>query len=148
MSWGTCYSGSNNLHFNFPPIMSDGRNYATWQPGAVINEKIREKNNIESNFQYRMFLQDNAKKIMETNTQMACNNCGACPPLFDGPMNPVTQPNHPYIFNTPLENNQPFGYQGSDLKNLYISRNDLQARMIAPALSQYEYIMRGIPSAN
>ena len=28
MSWGTCYSGSNNIHFGFPPIMTDGRNYA------------------------------------------------------------------------------------------------------------------------
>ena len=26
MSWGTCYSGSNNIHFNFPAIMDDSRN--------------------------------------------------------------------------------------------------------------------------
>ena len=43
MSWGTCYAGSNNIHFDFPPIMADGRNYATWQPGAVINENITKK---------------------------------------------------------------------------------------------------------
>ena len=39
MSWGTCYAGSNNIHFDFPPIMMDGRNFAKWQPGAAINEK-------------------------------------------------------------------------------------------------------------
>ena len=33
MSWGTCFSGSNNIHFDFPPIMSDGRNFSSWQPG-------------------------------------------------------------------------------------------------------------------
>ena len=37
MSWATCYAGSNNIHFNYPPIMNDGRNFASWQPGAVIN---------------------------------------------------------------------------------------------------------------
>ena len=36
MSWATCYAGSNNIHFDFPPIITDGRNYAKWQPGAVI----------------------------------------------------------------------------------------------------------------
>ena len=43
MSWGTCYQGSNNIHFDFPPIMTDGRNFAKWQPGAVINENIRKE---------------------------------------------------------------------------------------------------------
>ena len=63
MSWATCYAGSDNIHFNFPPIMMDGRNYATWQPGAVVNEQIRENNNITSNWDYRTFLQKNAVKI-------------------------------------------------------------------------------------
>ena len=45
MSWGTCNAGSNNIHFDFPPIMTDGRNYAKWQPGAVINQEIRKDNN-------------------------------------------------------------------------------------------------------
>ena len=28
MSWATCYSNLNNVYYNFPPIMHDGRNYA------------------------------------------------------------------------------------------------------------------------
>ena len=43
MAWATCYSGSNNIHFNFPPKMSDGRNYASWQPDAVINQRIQKQ---------------------------------------------------------------------------------------------------------
>ena len=39
------YSGSNNIHFDFPPIMSDGRNYASWQPEAVINARIQKQEN-------------------------------------------------------------------------------------------------------
>ena len=53
MSWGTCYSGSNNIYFGFPPIMTDGRNYAQWQPGAVVNKTIREENGNKSNWQNR-----------------------------------------------------------------------------------------------
>ena len=40
MSWATCYSGSNNINFNFPPIMTDGRNYSSWQPSALVNKKM------------------------------------------------------------------------------------------------------------
>ena len=49
MSWATCFSGSNNIHFNFPPIMNDGRNYASYQPEAVINERIQQQNHITTN---------------------------------------------------------------------------------------------------
>ena len=49
MSWATCFSGSNNIHFNFPPIMQDGRNYASYQPEAQTNNKIQMQNNINSN---------------------------------------------------------------------------------------------------
>ena len=44
MSWGTCYSLDQIIyHFGFPPIMTDGRNYAQWQPGAVVNKTLREE---------------------------------------------------------------------------------------------------------
>ena len=67
MSWGTCYAGSNNIHFNYPPIMADGRNYADWQPGAVVNERIKEQAGIKSNSQYRQYLTHNATQIMQAN---------------------------------------------------------------------------------
>ena len=56
MSWGTCYSGSNNIHFNFPSMMSDGRNYTNWEPEVVIDKKIEQEQNIKSNMQYRQYL--------------------------------------------------------------------------------------------
>lgn len=148
MSWATCYSGSNNIHFNFPPIMMDGRNYATWQPGAVINEKIRENNSISSNWDYRTFLQTNAEKIMKANSLSACNNCGSCLDQYTGPQNPQMQSNTPYVFSSALDSSQPFGYETSDLKNVYLSRYELQSRMMAPSLTQYEYLTKGIPTSN
>ncbi len=148
MSWGTCYAGSNNIHFNFPPIMSDGRNYSSWQPGAVINEQLREQNNITSNWKYREFLTKNATNIMNTNLILACDNCGACPPKYNGNQNPSSQYNNPYVFSSPLDNSQPFGYCDSDLKNIYLSRYELQSRMVAPVLSQDQYLMQNIPNPN
>ena len=73
MSWGTCYTGSNNIHFNFPPIMADGRNFASWQPGAVVNEKIRQESGIKSNWQYRKYLMENADQIIKYNQLGACD---------------------------------------------------------------------------
>ena len=67
MSWATCYSGSNNIHFNFPPIMADGRNFASWQPDAVINQRIQKQEHIKSNWQYRQYLQNNGAQIMAYN---------------------------------------------------------------------------------
>ena len=67
MSWATCYSGSNNIHFNYPPIMSDGRNYSQWQPNAQANEEIKKQANINSNYKYREYLTKNADSIIKYN---------------------------------------------------------------------------------
>ena len=79
MSWGVCYSGSNNIHFNFPPIMADGRNYASWQPDAVVNQRIQKEENIHSNWSYRQYLQNNGTKIMNYNNMEACYDLGLDP---------------------------------------------------------------------
>lgn len=151
MSWGTCYagSGSNNIHFNFPPIMADGRNYADWQPGAVVNERIKEQAGVTTNSQYRQYLTHNATQIMQANQAEACNQCGNCGYNTGNPGNPLQpQRNMPYVFTSTLDNSQPFGYENSDLKNYYLSRQQLQARMIAPVITQSDLLMQGYPAPN
>jgi len=145
MSWGTCYSGSNNIHFGFPPIMTDGRNYSSWQPGAVINERIQKKEGITSNHQYRQFLIHNAKCIMEFNALEACDQCCACPARY-GDNQPST--GTPYLYQSCTDSTQPYGYENTDLKNQYVSAQALQSRMTAPHLSQYQYLERKIPNPN
>ena len=144
MSWGTCNAGSNNIHFDFPPIMTDGRNYAKWQPGAVINQEIRKDNNIKSNWQYRNFLTNNADSVIKSNQLEACDSCCYCPTLKVG--EPV--PNTPFLYKSCMEKSQPYGYADSDLKNLYLSSSQLQARMIAPAITQDEILQRRMPNPN
>ena len=114
-SWGTCYSGSNNIHFNFPPIMQDGRNYASYQPEAVINQRIQQQEGIKTNWQYRQYMTHNGIQIMEYNTMEACYDVG---------LNPHTQTNTtpssnvPYLFSSSFDTSTPgYGYSNSDLKN-------------------------------
>jgi hypothetical protein len=133
MSWKTCYSGSNNIDFNFPPIMTDGRNYATWQPDAVVNERIQIKEGIQSNWQYRQFLQKNGLQIMNYNNQEACYTLGL-DPHYD--TNATPSSNVPYTFKGTFDTSRPgFGYCNSDLKNPYLTSQQLNARLVSPSIN-------------
>lgn len=68
----------NNFYSDFPAIMSDGRSYADWTPSAVLTEQIRKRENIQTNSDYRAYLQKNADSIMSFNRSMACQQTG-CP---------------------------------------------------------------------
>ena len=132
MSWATCYSDSNNMYYNFPPIMHDGRNYASWQPGAEINNNLREKQGIISNSQYRKYLIANADKIIRGNQVESFNETGLNMSNYKNDNNT----NGPFIFNSAVDNRKPKGYETSDLKNIYLSRHQLQSRMVTPVLTQ------------
>ena len=83
---------------------------------------------------------------MQANQVEACNQCGNCVHNTSNPLQP--QPNVPFVFSGVLDNSQPFGYETSDLKNYYLSRQQLQARMIAPVITQHDLLTRGFPNAN
>ena len=132
MSWGTCFSGSNNIHFNFPPIMSDGRNYASWQPSAVVNEQIQQSENIHSNWDYRKFMTHNGLQIMKMNNQEACLALGITPHVHS---DKTSSQNVPYVYSSTTDMSKPgYGYSTSDLKNPYLTREQLQSRMLSPSI--------------
>lgn len=66
----------NNVHLNFPALMSDGRTYSSWQPTAVLNDQIRKRENIKTNSEYRSYLQKNALSIMEFDKNTAFSQWG------------------------------------------------------------------------
>ena len=137
MSWGVCYSGSNNVHFNFPPIMSDGRNYASWQPDAVINQRIQKQEDIHSNWSYRQYLQKNGLQIMNYNTMEACYDLGLDPHTKT---NRTPSSNVPYVYKNIYDTSSPgFGYCNSDLKSPYLSREQLNSRLVAPIVNPANY---------
>ena len=131
MSWGTCYNGSNNIHFNLPPLMSDGRNFSTLKAMRQENTEISKTLNITSNYDYRQYLIKNGTKIMKKNQLSACNNCCHCETIVDN------IPKHQkYFYRSCSDLNRPYGYQDSDLKNIYMSKEQLNNNLKAPILTQ------------
>ena len=145
MTWGTCYSGCNNIHFDFPPIMSDGRNFARWQPGAIVNEEIKVRENIKTNWQYRQYLTNNADNIIKYNQLAACDQCCSCPAKY-GDGKEVS--NSPFLYKSCTESTQPYGYENSDLKNLYLDEYQLQCRLITPVITQEQLLKGKFPNFN
>ena len=131
---------TNNKYPEFPPLMSDGRSVtATWQPEATINADLIQSNGIKSNWQYRKYLTQNAREIMEYNFKESSNDVG----YYKRPLDiPSIQSNlvegirqQPYVYLSTLDNAKPFGYASSDLKETYLTREQLNARKISPIVS-------------
>lgn len=119
--------------------MSDGRNYSNWNPACSINEQMRRSYGISSNHEYRQFLMANADKLIEQNQREACDQCGACERQF---AQPVHQEKEAYLYDTCQSTRAPYGYEHSDLKSLYLSREQLHAQMNAPMMSQADYFSK------
>ena len=54
----------NNFYNDSPAIMADGRTYSNWQPCAVINENIRKRENINTNWAKFKELINSSKKVI------------------------------------------------------------------------------------
>uniref|UniRef100_A0A6C0JKG7 Uncharacterized protein n=1 Tax=viral metagenome TaxID=1070528 RepID=A0A6C0JKG7_9ZZZZ len=136
---------TNNKYPEFPPLMSDGRSVtATWQPESTINDDLIQSNNIRSNWQYRKYLTQNAKDIMSYNFRESSNDVGYYKRPIDLPnmqSNNVSNMNGtPYLFKSVLDNSKPFGYQSTNLKELYLSREQLDSRKISPVITQDDLV--------
>tara|TARA_B100000780_G_scaffold114503_1_gene80236 strand:+ start:165 stop:611 length:447 start_codon:yes stop_codon:yes gene_type:complete len=147
MSWATSYSHSNNMYYNFPAIMDDGRNYASWQPGAEINNNLREKQGIITSSQYRKYLIANADKIIKGNQVDSFNETGLNMSDYSNDNNSNNTNNNynsngPFIFNSAVDNRKPKGYETSDLKNIYLTRHQIQSRMVSPVLTQEQLLKK------
>lgn len=131
--WENCFNASNNYDFNSPAKMSDGRLWSQWQPDAVVNERIQRQENIQSNWAYRQYLQKNGLQIMNYNNQEACYSLGLDPHVNS---DKTPSNNVPYTFKGTFDSSRPgFGYNNSDLKNPYLSREQLNARLISPSIN-------------
>ena len=137
MSWATCYSGSNNIHFNTPPLMSDGRHYSNYDPSCKANNELRGSLGIKNNYQYRQWLISNGNAVQRQNKKAACNECSQC--VQEAAQAP---PQQKYLFKNCADNSTPYGYEGSDLKNLYFTRQALQSQLNAPIMTQEQLLLR------
>jgi hypothetical protein len=140
MSWATCYaSGSNNIHFDSPPLMSDARLYTSYVTEPMLSKRIKEQEHIQSNWDYRRYLQNNAGSIMKLDNSLYCADLGLVQNTYT---NTAPSSKVPIGFRSVFDNTSPgYGYYNSDLKNPYLSREQLQVRKISPYIhvpSQYK----------
>ena len=151
MSWATSTIGTNNIYSDFPSIMHDGRNYADWQPGSVINDNIRKDAKISNNWDYRQYLTKNADTIIRLNQLNACGEIKQPTPVVEKTDGNKTLSQTPstnwYTFGTNQDDAKPV-FEQSDLKNIYLSDISLQSRMTTPVITQYELIKHGYSRAN
>jgi hypothetical protein len=119
--------------------MNDGRNFSGWQPGNAVNESIRRSENIKTNWDYRRYLTTNADQIMTLNRIDAVNMSGHG--SFEvSAYEQENQRNVPFMYASVMDSREPFGYVQSDLKDTYLSREALQARMVAPEITQEQVL--------
>jgi hypothetical protein len=127
---------TNNQYPEFPPLMMDGRAVvASYQPESAINNNIILENNIQSNWDYRRYLTNNAVDVMNRNFRDACNDAGYYTNSYDingtpyqltGTPTIIHVPmSTPYVFKSDNLTQMPFGYASSDLKDVYLSRDAL-----------------------
>jgi len=136
--------GTNNKYPDFPPMMTDGRSViGSWQPESIENASLIESNGIKSNWQYRQYLIKNSQQLQEYNFRETCNDVGYFKRPIDLPSvqsNAVSGYSTPFMFGSILDKTKPAGYQESDLKSLYLTREQLDARRISPMITQEQLL--------
>jgi hypothetical protein len=126
---------TNNAYPAFPPLMADGRAViSSWQPESATNDSLIRANDIKSNWEYRKYLNAHATQLMEYNFRETCNDTGYfIPPLSIGATAQDFR-NTPYAYRTYDDKTKPVGYEDSDLKQLYLTREQLNAKRVAPEI--------------
>ena len=135
---------TNNRYDGFPPLMSDGRSViaGTRSETLLQNTILKEmmgKTDLSSsainNAQYREYMVKNARQIMETDFRNASNDVG----YYERFVDQILQPNErtavvgaPYLFKSVNDETKPIGYLETDMKSLYLSREQLEAKCVAP----------------
>ena len=139
---------ANNVYTGFPPIMSDGRALiGAWQPESLENDALIRDSGIKSNWDYRQYLQKNAESIVKRNYIESANDCGfydrgVYEPKSASAFSP-TQANAstapaPYASTTQPEHS--YGYSASDLKQAYLSREQLAAKQKPAVITQEQLL--------
>lgn len=126
---------TNNQYPSFPPLMSDGRSIlASYQPEPIMNEYLLKETGVKSNWEYRRYLTTYGKNIMKYNFTQSATDAGYVKRYTDLNLdNSKTVYSTPYRF-TSMNQPPPANYNTSDLKELYLSREQLNARLMNPVV--------------
>jgi hypothetical protein len=95
-----------------------------------MNSSLDEKSGI-NNAQYREYMVKNARKIMEADFRNASNDVGYYERFADNiraQNDTQSVSGAPYLYADTADNTRPLGYSDSDLKAVYLTREELDAR--------------------
>lgn len=136
---------TNNMYPEFPPMMADGRSLlSSWQPESKINDNMIKQNNIKNNWEYRQYLTKNGDEIRQTNYTETANDTGYVIPPYQS----EASKNVPYKYNSYHDSTKPLGYNDSDLKQLYLTREQLNSRKVAPVVQGPSQMVNSVAPYN
>jgi|LakMenE01Jun11ns_1017448.scaffolds.fasta_scaffold9950921_3 hypothetical protein len=123
-------NSSSNTYYTVIPV---NPLESSWQPDAVINNKIHVDSGITSNWKYRQYIQNNANQIMKYNTMEYIYSSGNNPyTITDNIINDKV----PHRFSSLYDTNVPnYESNNSDLKQDFVKKQQMSARMIAPSIA-------------
>ncbi len=136
MSWATAYSGTNNIHFEQPAIMSDSRLFTYYNSSCNANESLKNNTGIKTNYEYRQYLIKHGNSIIENNKKQHINSISYVQPINISNENR----NKKYLYKKTADTSHPYVYQNSDLKNMYLTRHQLQSKKTDTILTQEELL--------
>lgn len=122
-------STTNNTYYTMTPT---NLLCSSWQPDAIINNKIQSTSGITSNWKYRQYIQNNANHIMKYNTMEYIYASGNNPYSVT---NKIPSSNSPFYFSSLYDSSTPnYGLSNSDLKQEFIQKQQMNGRMVAPSI--------------
>lgn len=122
---------TNNIYPQFPPLMADGRTIiATEQSETLMNNDLLKMAGVKTNWEYRQFLTNNSIRLQEINRYQSFNDVGYYKRFAS-----VPGMSSPEFNNSHTLEPRTYGVN-SDLKDLYISREQLNARIYSPVLTE------------
>jgi hypothetical protein len=97
-----------------------------------INMSFEPNSLKQTNWKYRQYMQKNANEIMKNNSMQYFNASGNNPYTL---MNTETVERTPFLYANLYDTSKPkCGYRNTDLKEDYMKKIQMKARMIAPTI--------------
>lgn len=99
-----------------------------------------------TNNEYRKYLINNANNIIKYNQMSVCNDTNTF--IVNQTKNKYRNNTTPYLYYSTSDNYKPIGYHDSDLKNEYVSKQELENRLHTPYITQDELLKNYYKRAN
>lgn len=118
---------TNNRYDGFPPLMNDGRSiFAAHRSEPLAHNALLKSVGTTNNAEYRAHMIKNGKSILEKDFREASNDVGYLERASDQLLGVS-----PKVYKSMAEAPR---LPPSDLKQIYLSREQLESRRVAPSL--------------